>query len=376
MHELIVRGGTVVDGTGRPGRRADLGIDDGRITAIAPDLRGRQTLDADGWLVKPGFIDLHTHNDPQVLWDPQLSPSSQLGVTSVIAGNCGFSIAPCPPELRQSMISTLVSVEDMRAESLNAGIDWSFETYGEYLAAVAARGTGINFGGYVGHTAVRLWVMGDDAYERTATPEEVASMAAVVSDAMLAGAMGFSSDRSPFHRGDRGRPVPSALATMEEITALWQAVAERGWGLIHVAPGENFEWVYELQPIVNVPVTWSAILAYPDDAGSKAPWSQKLERHRSGIAKGADVHPQVTCRPVTFQISMADPSSFYMVPAFALVAAADRTGRIALYRDASWRRTAAEEIDSGKYIDIRWDRCVVSETADTRLAGASLQTIG
>ena len=134
-------------------------------------------------------------------------------MTSVVAGNCGFSIAPCAPDQRRSMISTLVSVEDMRAESLQAGIDWSFETYGEYLANVSDRGTAINFGGYVGHTAVRLWVLGDDAYERVATPEEIAEMAAIVSEAMSAGALGFSSDRSPFHRGDGGRPVPSAVAT-------------------------------------------------------------------------------------------------------------------------------------------------------------------
>jgi N-acyl-D-amino-acid deacylase len=375
VHELAVRGGVVVDGTGRPGRHLDVGIDDGHITAIGPELAGHRVIDAQGCLVAPGFIDLHTHYDPQVLWDPTLSPSSQLGVTSVVAGNCGFSIAPCSPDLRNSMISTLVSVEDMREATLHAGIDWSFQTYGEYLGDVAAHGTAINFGGYVGHTAVRLWVMGDDAYERTATPEEIAAMAAVVSEAMSAGALGFSSDRSPFHRGDGGRPVPSAVATMEEIAALWQAVDAHGWGLIHVAPGENFEWVYELQQTISVPVTWSAILAYPVGASSKAPWSSKLERHRAGLARGAQVHPQVTCRPVTFQISMADPSSFYMVPTFREVAAADREGRIRIYRNDAWRALAAAEIDSGKHIDIRWDRCIVTETGDADALGSSLQDL-
>ncbi len=376
VHELAVTGGVVVDGTGRQGKRLDLGIDGGRITEIAPQLTGREVIDAQSCLVAPGFIDLHTHYDPQVLWDPSLSPSSQLGVTSVVAGNCGFSIAPCSPDVRDSMISTLVSVEDMRADTLHAGIDWSFQTYGEYLADVSARGTAINFGGYVGHTAVRLWVMGDDAYERAATPEEVSKMADVVSEAMSAGALGFSSDRSPFHRGDGGRPVPSAVATMEEIAALWRAVDAHGWGLIHVAPGENFEWVYELQQSISVPVTWSAILAYPVGASSKAPWSSKLERHRAGIARGARVYPQVTCRPVTFQISMADPSSFYMVPAFAEVAAADRAGRTRLYRNEAWRALAAAEIDSGKYIDIRWDRCIVTESGDGAALGSSLQELG
>lgn len=238
VHEVTVRGGLVVDGSGREQRRADVGIDSGRITEIAPDVAGRHVIDAAGCLVAPGFIDLHTHYDPQVLWDPMLSPSSQLGVTSVVAGNCGFSIAPCPPALRDSMIATLVNVEDMRSATLHAGIDWSFESYGEYLDSIAASGTAINFGGYVGHTAVRLSVMGDDAYERHARPEEIAQMASVVAHSIASGALGFSSDRSPFHRGDGGRPVPSAVATLEEVAALWRAADTAGAGLIHVAPGD------------------------------------------------------------------------------------------------------------------------------------------
>src|SRR5690606_3228203 len=153
---------------------------------------------------------------------------------------------------------------------------WDFETYPEYLRAVAQRGTVINFGGYVGHSAVRLWVMGDDAYERHATDDELAQMIRVVEDAMAAGALGFSSDRSPFHRGDGGRPVPSAAATQGELDAIWDAVGRLGWGLLHVAPGEDFHWVYDAQLRVGRPVTWSAILAYDPSATSKAPWSTKL----------------------------------------------------------------------------------------------------
>lgn len=369
MHELTIRGGLVVDGSGREPYPADVGIDAGRITVIGQHLEGQEVLDADGCVVAPGFIDLHTHYDPQVLWDPALSPSSQLGVTSVVAGNCGFSIAPCPPALRESMIATLVNVEDMRSATLHAGIDWTFETYGEYLQAIAARGTAINFGGYVGHTAVRLTVMGDDGYEREATPDEIERMAAVVGESIIAGAVGFSSDRSPFHRGDGGRPVPSAVATLDEVEALWNAAKGAGAGVIHVAPGENYPWVYEMQRRVGIPVTWSAILAYPPGAVSKAPWATKLSYHRAGIAAGSDVHPQVTCRPVTFQLSMADPSTLYMVPAFSRLSALDRAGRIDVYRDPAWRSLAAAELDSGKHVDMRWDACVVSETNDPAVAG-------
>jgi N-acyl-D-amino-acid deacylase len=369
VHDLTIRGGLVVDGSGRAPFRADVGIDGASITAIEPDLAGHEVVDASGCLIAPGFIDLHTHYDPQVLWDPMLSPSSQLGVTSVVAGNCGFSIAPCPPSLRDSMIATLVNVEDMRSATLHAGINWSFESYGEYLDAVAATGTAINFGGYVGHTAVRLWVMGDDAYERQATPDEIAQMAAVVADSIASGALGFSSDRSPFHRGDGGRPVPSAVAAIEEVAALWRAADAAGAGLIHVAPGESYEWVYELQRTISAPVTWSAILAYPPDAVSKAPWASKLEHHRAATAAGSDVHPQVTCRPVTFQLSIADPSSLYMVPAFGALSALDRAGRVELYRSDAWRSQAAAELDSGKHVDMRWDRCTVSETTQPGVAG-------
>lgn len=375
MHELVVRGGTVVDGSGAEPYAADVGIDDGRISAIASGLTGASSIDAHGALVAPGFIDLHTHYDPQVLWDPQVSPSSQLGVTSVVAGNCGFSVAPCPPGLRGSMMRTLDGVEDMRVATLEAGMAWDFETYPEYLQAVARRGTAINFGGYVGHSAVRLWVMGDEAYEREATDDEIARMIDVVGEAMRAGALGFSSDRSPFHRGDGGRRVPSAVAAQAELEAIWAGVGRLGWGLIHVAPGEDYHWIYDAQPRVQRPVTWSAILAYDASATSKAPWAGKLADHRAGVARGADVHPQVTCRPITFQVSMADPTTLYMLPSFAAVMAADRTGRLALYSDAGWRAAARAEIDAGRHVDVRWDRFTVAETRQPARLGRTIAAL-
>jgi N-acyl-D-amino-acid deacylase len=375
MHELVIRGGTVVDGSGAEPHAADVGVDGGRITAIGPNLEGATTVDADGGLVTPGFIDLHTHYDPQVLWDAQLSPSSQLGVTSVVAGNCGFSVAPCPPDLRASMMRTLDGVEDMRVATLEAGMVWDFETYPEYLGAVARRGTAINFGGYVGHSAVRLWVMGDEAYEREATEAEIARMVEIVGEAMRAGALGFSSDRSPFHRGDGGRRVPSAVATQAELEAIWAGVGRLGWGLIHVAPGEDYHWIYDAQARVRRPVTWSAILAYDASATSKAPWTTKLADHRAGMAGGADVHPQVTCRPITFQVSMADPTTLYVLPSFAAVMAADRTGRLALYGDVGWRAGARAEIDAGRHVDVRWDRFTVAETRRPALAGRTIAEI-
>ena len=174
MAELVIRGGTVVDGTGAPGRRADVAVADGRIVGVGEGLDGDRELDASGHVVAPGFIDIHTHYDAQVFWDPDLTPSSFHGVTTVIAGNCGFSIAPIRPEGVGILARTLQHVEDMSFDTLSVGVPWDeFETFPQYLEAVGRRGTALNYGCYVGHTATRLYVMGDEAYERPATPDEL-----------------------------------------------------------------------------------------------------------------------------------------------------------------------------------------------------------
>src|SRR4051794_27287862 len=194
MSTTVVRGGTVVDGTGAPGFRADVLIADGRIVEIGTDLKGDVELDATGMVVAPGFIDIHTHYDAQVFWDPALSPSCFHGVTTVVAGNCGFSIAPTRPEHRELIARTLENVEDMDVAALGEGVPWdSFTTFPEYLASVEASGLGLNFAAYIGHTALRIFVMGEDAYGRAATPDEISDMQRVLGDALDAGAAGFAT---------------------------------------------------------------------------------------------------------------------------------------------------------------------------------------
>ena len=339
--ELVVKGGLVVDGSGDAAVTADVAVAHGRVVDVGPDLDGVTVLDATGAVVAPGFIDLHTHYDPQVTWDPWLTPSSYLGVTSVVAGNCGFSLAPCRPDLRHTMMRTLEAVEDMSYAAMDEAIPWTFATYPEYLEGVGARRPGLNFGGYVGHTAVRLWVMGEDAYERQATPAEVDDMALVVRQAVEGGALGFSTDRAGFLQGAGGRPVPSVVASWAETERLCLAVAEAGRGIVHVAPGNsmaNVEWIYDFAPRFGRTITWSAILAFPDGSG-QVDWRDKLGCHLDH-RQGLDVHPQVTSRKLTFEWGLENPLTLYRYPSFGDLGRTDGPRRLELFADPQWRDQA------------------------------------
>jgi N-acyl-D-aspartate/D-glutamate deacylase len=371
--EIAIRGGTVLDGSGGPARRADVAIEAGRVAAIGTGLRGATEIDASGRLVTPGFLDIHTHYDPQVLWDRALTPSSWHGVTSVVAGNCGYSIAPMRPEGRASLLRILDKVEDMRIPTLEAGVVWDFETYPEYLRAIERRGIAINFGGYVGHTAVRMYAMGEAAHEREASDAELAQMRRVVAESIRGGALGFSSDRGGFHIGDRGRPVPSLVASQAEVEALMSVTAEIGQGVVHVAPGENYRWVYDFQRRLGRRLNWSALLTYPPAATSRAPYRDKLAHHLEARRAGADVWVQVTCRPIVQQIAMSEPSPFYQMPSFAELSALPPPERGRAYADRAWRARAWREFESGGLMGSRWDSFrVVESRAHPACAGRSL----
>jgi N-acyl-D-amino-acid deacylase len=358
MADLVIRGGTVVDGSGAPGQVADVAVTDGVIHEIGPHLRGGQELDASGCVVAPGFIDIHTHYDAQVFWDPRLRPSSSHGVTTVVAGNCGFTIAPTRPEHHDVIIGTLENVEDMDAATLAAGIVWDFQTHPEYLELVRRRGTVINFTAYVGHSSVRLYVMGDAAYERAATAEEIDEMARLVEEAIEFGAAGFSTSFAYTHRGVDGKPVPSRFAARDEVDALFMAAGRTGKGMVLATAGEQCTYadMYEWQQRIGRPFT------YPLFALADRRHAPQLALHEASLERDAQVWPQVTPRPLTMQFSMESPFSLNVSSVFGELMNRDRDARIAAYRDSEWRARAAADLQEAP-MRPRWETCEISESA-------------
>jgi N-acyl-D-amino-acid deacylase len=372
--DLVIRGGTVVDGTGSPGVRADVAITDGRISAIGNGLEGERTLDAGDHIVAPGFIDIHTHYDAQVFWDPAITPSCFHGVTTVVAGNCGFSIAPTRPEHRELIARTLENVEDMNVKSLAAGIPWDFATFPEYLASVERRGSGLNFAAYIGHTALRLFAMGDDAYARTATDEEVAGMQAILREAVLAGAAGLATSFAITHRGVDGKPVPSRFADPSEFVALLEVMAELRRGVVAIAPGEQcgIDDMYKLQPDTGIPFTYGALLTSPMGTHKRL-----VDLNHEGWAHGAQVWPQVTPRPLAFAFTVAEPFPLNVNPFFAALMGRSLEQRRGAYSDPAWRRQVLEEWKEHPGFSVpRWVTYRVDESArHPELAGRPLEEV-
>lgn len=353
MYDIVIKGGAVVDGTGAPRFDADVAISQQKIAAIGGNLRGARVLDASGCVVAPGFIDIHTHYDAQVFFDPALTPSSFHGVTSVVAGNCGFSIAPTRAGQQDLIARTLEKVEDMNVDVLKSAVPWAeFQTFSEYLAAVRGRGVTLNYGALVGHSALRLFVMGAAAYSRAATEEEVARMQDELRDAMNAGAAGFSTSFMVMHLGADGLPVPSRFSDRAEFHALLAVMAEMGRGVVEIADGDQctFEELYELQPSVGVPFIAGGILAVRDGDHRR-----QLVTHAAGVRAGADVWPQVTQSSLALMISMLSPGPFNANPLFAELIGLPFEERRRAYSDPQWREKAAVGFPEGKYTVPAWE---------------------
>jgi N-acyl-D-aspartate/D-glutamate deacylase len=363
-YDLMIRGGTLVDGTGAPARRGDLGIREGRIAAIG-DVPGTadRVLEADGRVVSPGFVDIHTHYDAQIFWDRMLTISPWHGVTSAVMGNCGFGIAPTRKSDRDLILRTLENVEGMSLEALHSGVgeDWPFETFPEYLDAIEARGNAINVGALIGHTPVRMYVMGEESTERDASEEEVAQMRAIVADGLRAGAIGFATSKAPTHVGYAGRPVPSRAASLDEIKSLAGALRDTGIGVMQstIGPELLFNELSDIQRDIGRQISWTALLG-----GAFGPEGHRsvLDMHQKFQEDGVAIFPQVTCRPLNFEFQWKAPFPFESLSMFKPVSAADAEGKKRIYADPDFR-TALKNKAAGGSIVVRWENTVISACA-------------
>jgi len=319
--DLLIRNGTIVDGSGAARYRGDVGIKDGRIVEIGR-IRAvaERTLDAAGLIVAPGFIDGHTHMDAQVAWDRIGSCSCWHGVTTVIMGNCGFALAPCKPEAREWFARCLTAVEDIPTEAMLAGIDWTWETFPEYLATVDRLPKAINYGAYIGHSALRMYVMGRRALSDRATEDDLARMAAAVKEAILAGAMGFSSSRATTHVTPDNTPVASRIADWSEVDRLVGAMAELNAGIFQVGPdtsgGEaQRRFLARLKQVAvetGRPVMFGTISSRQGDKPN--PWTYQLEYLDDCAAAGARMWGQTTTRSINAIFSLKSYLPFDVLP--------------------------------------------------------------
>ena len=373
MLDIKFEGGTVIDGTGAPRFQGDVGVRDGQIVAIEPadggqsalsDASAKTVIDARGQIVAPGFVDIHTHYDAQILWDRMLTVSPWHGVTTVVTGNCGFGVAPTRPDHRDLIVRTLEKVEGMSAATLRMGLgeEWPFETFPEYLDAIEARGPAINVATLVGHTPVRLNVMGTDATEREATSEEVAAMRAIVAEAIQVGAIGFATSKASTHIGYGGKPVPSRAADTSEIAEIAGALGEAGQGVIQatIGAGLAFSEFAEINRSTGRPISWTALLG---GAGGPGVSQHLLAESIKLLEQGLSVHPQVSCRPLNFEFTMAEPFVFESMRLFGPISAAeDSSTKIQHYRDSAFRTSFREKMAAGDggVLGGSWNRTVVS----------------
>ena len=326
MHDLVIKGGTVVDGTGAPPRTADVAITGGMVTDVGQvDGAARQTIDADGALVTPGFVDIHTHYDGQATWDPLLTPSGWHGVTTVVMGNCGVGFAPVQPDQHEWLIGLMEGVEDIPGAALAAGIQWGWESFPEYLDAIDAVPKAIDIGAQVPHGAVRGYVMGErGAKNEPATPDDIERMAAIVREGIRAGALGFSTSRTLAHRAIDGEPVPGTFAAEDELFGIGRVLGELNTGVFELAPagalGEDLAapekevaWMRRLAGEIGRPVTFAL------NQNNNAPdlWRKLLHLTSEAAAEGAPVRPQVHGRTVSILLGFQTFHPFTFTPAWS-----------------------------------------------------------
>ncbi len=303
MHDMVIRNGTIVDGTGAAAFTGDIAIDGGRISAVATAAGskigpGRQEVDATGLHVTPGFVDIHTHYDGQATWDSEMAPSSWHGVTTVVMGNCGVGFAPAKPDKHDWLIGLMEGVEDIPGTALAEGMTWDWETFPEYMDALAKRPRTIDVATHVPHGAVRAYVMGDrGARNEVPTEHEIAQMSAIVEDGLKAGALGFSTSRTVLHKSIDGELVPGTTATKEELIGIGRAVARAGHGVFEMASDlkrewDEFGWMGALSQETGLPVTFAML----QSIAKELPWEEQMAETAKWNAAGANIVAQIALR--------------------------------------------------------------------------------
>ena len=354
MHDLVIKGGTIVDGSGEAKRTGDVAVADGVIVEVGKvTAEARQTIDADGLLVTPGWVDIHTHYDGQVTWDPLLTPSFWQGVTTAVMGNCGVGFAPAAPEQREWLIGLMEGVEDIPGAALAAGVQWDWETFPEYLDAVERHLHAIDVGCQIAHGPVRAYVMGErGAKNEPATPDDISEMARVVTEGLKAGALGFTTSRTLLHLAIDGEPVPGTWAREDELMALGHAIAAAGHGIFELAPAgisgddliapeKEMAWMRKVAAETGVPITFLF------GQNNKAPdaWRVMLKECEAAAAAGAPVYPQVFGRPTTLLFSFQGPNQFVRFPTYAALDRLPPAEKLARLRNPDVRTKILAETD-------------------------------
>jgi N-acyl-D-amino-acid deacylase len=378
-HDLLIKNGLVIDGTGAPGRHADVAVTGGKITEVGRvSGSAKQTLDASDCVVSPGFIDPHTHYDAQICWDGAVTPSSWHGVTSVVMGNCGVGIAPCRPKAREVAMRDLVNVEAIPFEVLSQGITWDWETFPEFMDAAARRKPSVNLGFLAPLTPFRHYVMGEASMERAATAQETAKIRALLGEAMDAGAFGFSSTILNQHLGFGGRPLACRNASRDELKAYANVLREKGKGAIEIALTRQIGVLEEDQCQMldflldesGRPVTFIALFDRDDIPEAVR---DTLKRAAPMIAKGA--RPQTSPLPLTREIDMRTPFAFAAFPSWKRVFAdTSSQAQKAVYGDPAFRNQFREDLKNPMGFG-NWARITLHEVRNPALKRFEGQTV-
>jgi N-acyl-D-aspartate/D-glutamate deacylase len=377
MLDLKIDNALVYDGSGGAARSASVGVKDGRIVAVGV-VHGQAatTVDAHGLALMPGIVDTHTHYDAQITWDPYANPSPALGVTTLIMGNCGFTIAPCRPSERDLTMRNLTHVEGMSLEALRAGIDWGFESFPEYLEMLESKGVGPNVACFVGHSGVRTFVMRNDATRRAATGDEVAQMRRIVLEAVEAGACGFSTTRSYQHNGEAGVPMPSRLADDQEMLALSGALREGRKGLLMMTKASDtpVPWIETLAAAADRPYLVAALLH--SNLTPEATF-EDLKHIANARSRGRQMYGAVSACPLNFEFTMHEPYVFEGLAAWQPLMKMDESQVGKMLADPAFRQSLKDElaIRARRMFTGEWDKAFVAQVADPAHASYEGQSI-